>query len=55
MNSYVIMHFNSAYISPFSPALESSSSFEDSKSISDITDRYIPSRKLMKKDSLFQE
>ena len=42
-----------SYISPFSPYLESqSSNGEDSHS---ITDRYIPSGKLLKKDSLYQE
>ena len=42
-----------SYVSPFSPYLESNSSGgEDSQS---FTDRYIPSRKLLKKDSLYQE
>lgn len=42
-----------SYVSPFSPYLESSSSGgDDSQS---FTDRYIPSRKLLKKDSMYQE
>lgn len=39
------------YISPFNPCLDSTMIGEERQS---CTDRYIPSRKLLKKDSLYQ-